>query len=432
MRLPSVHDTYWVPVNAVLQKKVPNAVVYYDQKCDGSDGRNVFPSLRMKAYKDTSESPRKRSKSVVRRAMRGGVKLFKEDRIEEEPEEEEEEEAADIDTDPGVAKEANIPSSLTPGMMANKFTTGPGRLLSGQLKSNSVHPDNLQDMVIGIQKSPYERLLPKLSVSSHAKKLNQKVVHTKSSNTVESEAAAIQASISVDEAHTTNKNADDEVNLPAPNEEELTLNKLNITCENSDLEGLIVKSTAIGTPLLELRPASAAVVSSVQDNSDISNQENVYKPKNVAITFTKPKKLFRLNSTHARILQQNQPKSQQDSGKSKDKELQFTAQRGEYHTTPHAKHRLILNRKESGSSRTSQGVFGVQNHRTMRCVLRSQERRKLKLESKSLERDVPGSRRKVQVYLIKTRRSLESILPKLISENYRPESSKASIDFQDE
>lgn len=398
-------------MNAVFQKRPANTAMYhsfgyYDQHND-SDTQGDFPSLRKKVPRRYAFPPSK-GRPFHRRGIKGGVKYNRED------EEREEDDTYQL----GTRGEASITSHACYSATFRSFAS-PGRLLSGQLKSSSVHPihpDNLQDVVIGIQKSPYERLMPKLNASSRARK-------SASANKVRPQSLESGSISEVCESDMSKpSSAADETNKT---EEGLTLNKLDITHESSDVEELISEATVITCPQLELKPMSAT-----SESPKIGSQEKLYKPKNVAITFTRPRKLFRLTSTHARLLQRNisEPKQHQES-KVKSKEPQFTAQRGEYYSSQDAKHRLVLN-KEEGTR--AQGVFGVQNHPAMKCVLRSQERRKLKLESKSLEKkDAVMNKKKIQVYLIKSRRSFENILPEL-SEKYCFESGKPVIDLYDE
>lgn len=273
------------------------------------------------------------------------------------------------------------------------------RLLSGKLRASScvhpVNPENLQNLAIGIQKSPYDRLVSQLTTMSQVKKSMQELYTRRNEPSNSNAKPPPPASI----------------NKPnSPSDQGLTLNQLDITHECSEHEGLLEESAIFSGPAVELF------------TEDAPFQEHLFKPKNMAITFAKPRKLFRVKSMQQKLQQHTyfEEKTAKNRGKTP---REHTAAKRQSESSYNMKHRLALNKENAGSE---EGVFGTQNHfsAAASCVVRSQERRKLRLKtaapasySRAAERNRygNGSTRKVQVYLIKTTRPLEDILPELNS-----------------
>ena len=344
---------------------------------------------------------------------------------------------------PSGTAEAEAGSSA---LSTHRTFAGQGRLLSGQLRSSSVlptHPDKLPDVIVGIPKSAHARWATssrnstdrwsrhRLSTKSSrlkARGSSDSCSNAKPSSKPNSGTTAA-AGTGITAASGTGAPESDNSKL------ELTLNKLDILCTSSESEGLIeVKTIDTTTPQLELKPLSVREVqrtASTGIQRQETNTTGLYTPSSVAITFSKPRKLFRLSSTHVKLLQRKASSRQlKDSLGSKGR-YRETRSQTYCSSGQNTKHRLALNREEEGGK--LQGVFGVQhqNHPTMKCVLRSRERRKLILEQQSTPRQLETRERvsKAQVYLIKTKRSLDTILPDLTPP---PATNNAVIDLYGE
>lgn len=324
MRLPALEvssDSYWIPVNAVIQKRIATSAMYhsfgyYDQRSDASNCQTEFPSLRNKVTTPADGFPPSKKKVTMKRATqshygRTGRTYNKVSKIAED--------LMHADDQP-CSEDLHHGASVA---TANRSYLGSGRLLSGQLKSSSTLPtcpESLQDLV-RIQKSPCSRPVSKLTTSSHAKTLQEERQLENSSNSTSgsdfSDGPTGETEMATSKALATNVNLTKATHVKAADfaiahfaiaqtsNEKLTLNKLNITRENSKPEELLLAEPMIisCSPLLELKPAAAANELDPHALQEFCQEH--YKPKNVAITFTKPQKLFHLKSAQSKLLWNN-------------------------------------------------------------------------------------------------------------------------------
>ena len=323
---------------------------------------------------------------------------------------------------------------------ASKCQTGSGRLLSGKLRGSScihpIHPEELQGLAIGVQRSPYDKLISNLAAMAHAKKSIQELYN--STTEYSKRVSARQG-----KGSPPSPPASDVVNVREA--DGLTLNKLDITEEHSEHE-LLAESAIFCGPTDELKLTDI-------DDTPLCKpfQDNPFKSSDMAITFTKPRKLFSVKSVQDKMRQHTYSDSK--GVKNRSRGGATALKREQSRSLYNAKHRLALNKENSGGE---EGVFGTHARpvRSSRedgvpgtrarppksgrggesgfrshpahqasCALRSQERMRLRLKtatgSSHHHRESGNSseagRRKVQVYLIKTSRPLEDILPRLNS-----------------
>lgn len=416
IRLPSLElssDSYWIPINAVFQKRhvVPTELYHsYDQNAASFSKTNQvgLPSLHA----------RKTAGDITRcTAVTSDQPVSDTEPVE------------DLQTEP-LSSEADTSYKAD---FTNGYQTGSGRLRSGKLRSNSscipsIHPEELQGLAIGVERSPYDKLVSNLAAMANAKKSMQDLYNSTTEYSKRFSARQGKNSPTPTSDLTNSSEADYAALDPS---EGLTLNHLDIMQECSEHDELLAESAIFCGPAVDLR------LTEMNDSSlNTPFQESLFKPSNMAITFTKPRKLFSVKSVQNKMRQHTYCDSK--GAKSKGR-AGATLKRGDSHSLYNAKHRLALNKalnKENSGS--EEGVFGTQarpaksnneegvcNHpaHQVSCALRSQERMRLRLktatgsqrrESTASSNSAAGGR-KVQVYLIKTSRPLEDILPRLNS-----------------
>ena len=450
--LEEMSDTYWVPVNAVFQKRQVTATLY--NSMGYYDHLSVkFPSLRKKPFGEDFPPPR--------RKITARKKVDSKDEV--------------------LYKEISPPQTERGRASTEKFCTctgaevtttthrpfaGPGRLLSGKLmptlpnhqesfdnlvigvKKTSLSPYPDCDMVVGVNKLPYEAPLSNLSTST---KRSTQVSHvttaiTTASTTVKREDSldgSTAGPIAIRVAGTSSAQAN-KCSTPkpqSPEDPEPKVNEFNITCENCRRERLLEETAIMDSSVINSSPVELNLASEGESNNRLSSrihrlsEENLYKPTNVSITFKKPMKLFRVRSVQKKMLQHDHSKQQNDrtTNKSSSNHRHCEMKSGKQRAPKSSRHRSALNKREESAH--VEGVFGTQNHHTVSCVLRSRERRKLKLEAVSFNHHMEANnanRTKVRVYLVKTKRNLEDILPKLNSETISQEDKQVPIDIYGE
>ena len=434
MRLPSLdisNDNFWIPVNAIIQKQLSppppsppppppppppdnTCEAQTTACCDTPENDLELPSVAKPCIDGADIKPRiieggfpVRKRTLPRKPSKGQNKnsLFR-------AYSEKSREGSALLSDVGKRRRSASHPANTASMAAasKRHHSGCGRLLSGKLKPGSsraagrsaVHLENLQDLAIGIPKSPYEKLVSKMAAMARTKMSIQELYSSSKKlggESYDANTASCTKPKGVDESTSA-------THLPS-SKEELPLNKLSIMQESSSNDGealAITESAIFSGPAASTELAEEKVIVAAGEED---------KPKNVAITFSKPHQLFCMKSVQKKMCQHT-----------------FTDKTPANKTTPHSrghtarerqpsssqlqncKHRLALNKSRGGQE---EGVFGTRPP-VQSCVVRSQERRKLQLKtvaaaSSSLGNHSTGSR-KVQVYLIKTRRPLEEILPK--------------------
>ncbi len=459
--LEDMSDTYWVPVNAVFQKRqvmatLYNSMGYYDRLSV------KFPSLRKKPFGEDFPQPKR--KIVVKKMIESdvyGEVLYR-------------------DSTPHAAEKAGQSAEklCTCSSRAEVSTTthrpfaGPGRLLSGKLmptlpnhqesfdnlvigikKSTlSNHPDC--DMVVGIHKSPYYETPPSNSNLSTSIRKSTQIFHTTTTTTTVkrkdsldgSTAGPIAVKVPGGSSAQPNRHTPSSAKTQSP---EPKPNEFNITCENCRRERLLEDTMILDSPIISSSPVELNLTTEREADRKFSSRihrENLYKPTNVSITFKKPMKLFRVRSVQKKMLQHDHSKQQKDgtknisssSGGHRRKEMKS----GRQQTLKSSRHRSALNKRE-GSAHV-EGVFGTQNHHAVSCVLRSRERRKLKLEAvncnhhhaitaETTNKAPASTKTTLRIYLVKMKRPLEDILPELNSETkYTQDDKQVSIDMYGE
>lgn len=440
MRLPSVQvssDSFWVPVNAVFQSQPAQDMYHsiggwYDQQQTTPTDSDSLPSLHnYKASSNPRSSgdgfpPSKAKKSPkssysAQRSLQynSGSKT-----------------ALDLET---ASKQQGGEAECTHHHHRTHTVTvtphrsypGSGRLLSGKLKPASctrtpAQQDKLQDLAIGSQRSPYDKIVSNQTAIAQAKHSIQELYATTSTGTgsgprysVDTRSASRRGQSKLPEMVSEQPDS--------PDSQGLTLNKLHITRENSEQEGLLA-----GTAIY-CGPASWSKLLTNEAGSDgrtESNEQNQFykdffqhQPKSVEISFARPRKLFRIKSLQRRLTQHTCSEDRKSKPKvGRDCRSSTACKNVSYLLQDATRHRSALNHPENGTR--GEGVFGVQPQpQRTSCVSRSQQRRKLNLQSASYSdqrenrgrscNHQNGSRRRVQVYLIKTTKPLEDLLPGL-------------------
>lgn len=406
MRLPSLElssDSYWIPVNAVFQKRHVVPTDSYDQNAASFNKTNQVELPSLHAAGDKTRSTAVMSDQPLRTNSETGP-------VEDLP---------DSVTEP-LSNEAASHTT---------YQTSYGRLRSGKLGSNSssipsIQPDELQGLAIGVQRSPYDKLVSNLAAMAHAKKSIQELYN---STTEYSKRLSARQTGRKSPTPTSANEADS----ATPHVPGLTLNQLDIMQEHSEHDELLAESAIFCGPTVELK------LTEVNDSSlnKAPFQDSLFKPSNTAISFTKPRKLFSVKSVQNKMRQHSYSDSKGMTSRGRGG---AALKREDSHSLYNAKHRLALNKENSGNE---EGVFGMETHPAKRnseegvcrkhtghqvsCALRSQERMRLQLKTATGSRrrvstassssSSAAGGRKVQVYLIKTSRPLEDILPRLNS-----------------
>ena len=453
MRLPSVQvssDSFWVPVNAVFQSSQSGVqqdlCQWYDQqKTNPSDSdrrdREELPSLNnYKASSTTRSSSDGFPPSKAKRSPKSSRSTRKSLQYNSRSKT-----AENLDSD-AVSKQQGEEAecihhhhhrtqivTATP----HRSYTRPGRLLSGKLRGTScthvpTQQDKLQDLAIGSQRSPYDKIVSNQTASAQAKHSIQELY----ASTGTGQRYSVDTHSTLRRGWSKLPDVDQMVSPScerptSPESQGLPINKLHITRENSEQEGLL-PGTAI-----YCGPSSWSKLSTGEmgpdDKSNEQNQNKLYEeffqqPKSMEISFAKPRKLFRIKSLQRRLTQHACSEDRKSTKNHKRKVTRdcrssTACKNMSYLLQDTTRHRLALNHPENGTR--GEGVFGARNQpQRTSCVSRSQERRKLKLQSASCSRQrenkekscnrnlkCENGERRVQVYLIKTTKPLEDLLP---------------------
>lgn len=440
MRLPSLElssDSYWLPINAVFQKRhvLPNELCNsYDQNAAGSQVELPSVNKNMPSDKtrpsDCFPPPKKMSKRTTLlsgSSTRATLRCGSNSKLAENPVPE----SANVQPIASSERDTARMTDTSCVAAANRYQTGgSGRLLSGKLQGSSsscihpFHPESLQDLSIGVQKSPYDKLVSNLAAMAQTKKAIQDLYTTTTNESLSSKRLSASARKEQKAVSTSNQTSSNEEKC---SNKGLSLNKLDITQERSEHDELLGESAIFCGPTVELK-----LTEEVNDTSlKKPFQDSLFKASNVAITFAKPRKLFRVKSVQRKMRQHTYSDDKCTKNKSK---TGAALKREESRSLYNAKHRLALNKENRGGE---EGVFGTQAHPES-CAVRSQERMRLRLRTATCSRHRERSNnsssggRKVQVYLIKTSRPLEDILPQLNSTEIYLQQSGAVVDLYGE
>jgi hypothetical protein len=441
MKLPSLelsNDSYWLPINAVFQKRhtLP-AELFHSYDLDIASfnkGSQVeLPSLEKKnGYTGGRRATSTQTVSLPDPSAQASAYSTREIETPENP--------------PNSLTELGMNSSHAIDMKTlNRHQSGSGRLLSGKLRGSSsctrpVHYEEIQSLAIGVQRSPYDKLVANLAAMAHAKKsmqelYNGRTEYSRRVSAQESKKSSIPGNSDVIYSDNIEAEGYD------PSQFKLTLNKIDIMQERPEHEELLAESAIFCEPPVELKT----------ENSDMpkpSLQDSLLTPSNMAMTFAKPRKLFSMMAVQNKMQQH----TYSDSKNTRCRTGTVAKRARDSQSLCSSKHRLALNKENRGRE---EGVFGTQAHpakksgggtmfetqtHTMRsgradgsyrshqpphqarCAIRSQERMKLRLKTATNRHreyksscNSAASTKKVQVYLIKTTRPLEDILPQLKS-----------------
>lgn len=420
MRLPSLElsseSSYWVPVDAMLQKRhtiTPTAPYYsYDQNADNLE----LPSLHRRKISSDKTRPLNSFPPSKKKTANWAGSVMHNSKNEEvcAPENEKTSHEADVSS--------HETDKTVPAGASNINLTSSGRLLSGRLRSSSsIHstrPENLKDLVIGTHRSPYDKLISNLAAMSQAKKSMQELYtrRTESASSKRQSGSAQQSKKPSQASGKENTSAEPLDSGKLDSGKGLTLNKLDVMQERSEHEELLADSAIVCGPTIELKTEE------MNDRSLVKPfQEILFKPSSsMAITFTKPRTLFRMKSVQRKMRQHTYSDDKNTRNRSRESGT-VLSKRGGSHSLYNAKHRLALNKENNGGE---EGVFGTRTHQAC-CAVRSQERMRLRLktaaasskrseiEVRSTVKSSSSGGKKVQVYLIRTTRPLDDILPHL-------------------
>ncbi len=260
-----------------------------------------------------------------------------------------------------------------------------GRLLTGQFKHRTFSIKSeclLQDISIGIQKTPCERMVQKLVAVGQAKtaverSASRNHIRAKSSPSPEQHVNNTGGHLlpqvkCLPDSRDIIQASDCARDTPtADNDQALPLNKFDIKdveCVPETFSRVTVRGS------LQFNIPGENTTEKIDDNTN-------HNPQNINITFTKPKRLFSMKSVERKLLEQKSRARYFASGEKRKiskSGLGGVIQCDNNKCNNQDKHRAML--EEGPPDEKVESVFGVQRdfHRTG-CIYKSQKRRRVML-----------------------------------------------------
>ena len=284
------------------------------------------------------------------------------------------------------------------GHSSHRPFNGPGQLLTGKFKSNTtpIQPENLRDLSIGIQKSPFEKMLSNLTLVSQIDDTLKGFyrTHRPAERQKETKNASPQHCSSVKQNNASNSN------------ERLSLNKFEIKDKTfmQELTPLTAPHTLLNSTIClesDAKRTGSASNMAAPRKPNRSNQDCYYTPKKLSISFKKPQRLFHLESVN----KDKSSKHKLSARRSLQGKVEAMAcKSGE--PVDIDKQRQLLDHNEE----RIEGVFGIQDDHQVRCVSRSKKRRKHRLERTVLDQcqncSATTENKKFRVFLKGTKKPL--------------------------